>query len=451
MTLFQSRAAVAARAERRNQAPGAERRAPAAVATELRNQLFTGPGMPVGSLAGIFSTADNASGEYVDPLRGLGIPTIYRCISIIATVAASSTLNAVHKDQSRSPWQDWQNLISYTPYEITELIVTHLAGWGNFFAFPVTSNGKLLDLQPIFPGSVDVRLENGQKVFRVRQAADKKGNVAYQDFTSDQVFHIPFLGYDGVKGMSPIMWAAQPVGIALSADRITARYNANGQLLGGVIKVKAPLSSAEQAQGIKESWRRSFSGGRNTGEVAVMDADSEFQSLSIDPTALQLVESRGFQTQELARIFGVPLTMLSTASTGYGDAIDAQQEGLVAYTVRAYTDRIEQRLGREFTPRGTCVEFDLDGVLRGATLERYQSYQTGIMSGWLTRDEVRQRERLQSLEKFGLDEPLVPASVNGQPSNPPLQAPSEDPPPVPVSAEASASNDSDDEDEASDN
>lgn len=425
---------------------------------------FERPSMPLASLAldGILgSGVNNDSGETVDPVRGLGVPTAYRCISIIATVVASCTLNTVDSNGVETVWQPWQNLLSYTPYEIAELIVTHLAGWGNFYAFPVLQRGTLIDLQPIYPGNVSVLRIKGKKIFRVRKQVPVNGtnpapnsppgdNGEYKDYTEDEVFHIPFLGFDGLQGMSPIMAAAQTMGTSMAADRLAARFHSRGQQLGGIVKVKVPLASQDQADAIKYQWRTSHGGVRNAGDVAVLDSETDFQPVTINPDSLQLLESRGWQMQEVARIFGVPLTMLSTNSTGYGDAIETQQVGFVTYTVRQYTDRIEQRVARQFLPRGEKAAFDLDGLMRGSMLERFQAYNVGIAGGWMTREQPRVLENMPPLPaKYGLDQPLVPQAVNGQITPPVLTAPGASPVPAPEPPDDDSGND-DSSDEDSD-
>lgn len=442
---------------------------------------FERPSMPLASLAldGILGSGqNNDSGQQVDPLRGLGVPTAYRCISIISTVVASCCLEMIDKAGAASDWPDIQNLQSYTPFEILETIVTHLAGWGNFYAFKVTSPGlstRLLDLQPVFPGNVDVLRQShatpslkplpmGTKFFRVRQKSDMAGTnpapgsppdtSSYTDYTEDEIFHIPFLGYDGLKGVSPIMLAAQTFGTAIAADRLAARFHSRGQQLGGIIKVKAPLANQAQADAIKMKWRSSHQGLAGFGDAAVLDAETDFQPVTINPNDLQLIQGREWQANEVARVFGVPLTMLSFDNTGYGDAIETQQVGFVTYTIRSYTDRIEQRFAREFMPRGKCLKFRLDDLMRGSMTERYTAYGNAISWGWMTRAEARKRENMIEIPAkpgtYDLSEPLVPAAMKGMPTDPPLSDPSIPPPTPPTPPTNPDESDSGDDNETED-
>lgn len=391
---------------------------------------FENPSMPLQSLAldGVLGSGrNNIAGENVDPVSGMTLPTVYRCISIISTVIAASDLQLINRDGEADVWPTWSNLVSYTPYEIAEIIVVHMASWGNFYGLKVTNgSGVLVDLQPIWPGNVSVKLVNGHKIFRVRKVQGIDGavrdplgdnNDMFVDYTEDDVLHIPFLGYDGLQGMSPISAAALTMGTAMAADGLAARFYSQGTQLSGVINVKVPLADQHAADSIKQAWRRANQGNRNAGNVAVLDSETSFQPITIPPNELQFLEARQWQKQEIATLYGIPLTLLSSESTGYGDAIEAQQEGLVTYTLRAYTDRIEQRLSREFTPRGSSVKFNLDGVLRGSTQDRYTAYNMAIAAGWQSRAEVRKAEgKPAAPTKNGnnLNDFLAPQSAGGQ-------------------------------------
>lgn len=427
---------------------------------QKRNAIFYGsggnvnpferPSMPLASLAldGVLgSGAVNDSGEQVDVLRGITNPTAYRCISVLATVVAGCTLEEIDRAGTASPWTAFENLQSFTAYEMAEIMVTHMAGWGNFFARKVTGrlSTDLVDLQPIFPGNVQVMRINGQKIFRVRKIVQPtdttpnavngqypNGGAIYEDLTEAEVFHIPFLGYDGLQGMSPVMAAAQMFGTTFAADRLAARFLGQGSQLSGIIKVKAPLEDQEQADALKLQWTAKNGGARNGGGVTVLDSETDYVPLTISPDALQFLQSRQWQMNEIARMFGVPLTMLSTDSTGYGDAIETQQVGFVTYTVRGYTDRMEQRLSREFMVRGRSVAFNLDKLMRGATQERYNSYNTAIMGGWMQPAEARANENYPV--QPGLDYFQKPQANNGLAVNPPMTpgGESQEPPSAPA-------------------
>jgi phage portal protein BeeE len=239
---------------------------------------FENPSMPLSSVAldGILGGGGyNDSGERVDPVSGMAIPTAYRCIAILSTVVASCTLEEITKNTGDAvTWEVLENLISYTPFEIKEIITAHIAGWGNFFGFKVLQGSTLVDVKPIFPGNVSVLRIKGVKTFRVRNDPNSTPNPGtpngtsstdYPDGPDCPIFHIPGFGFDGLQGVSPIIMASQTFGTAVAADRLAARFFSSGQQLGGILKVKVPLASQGQADAMKHQWAVSHGGVGNAG------------------------------------------------------------------------------------------------------------------------------------------------------------------------------------------
>ena len=74
----------------------------------------------------------------------------------------------------------------------------------------------------------------------------------------------------------------------------------------------------------------------------------------------------------------------------------------------------EQELDRKllFDKERETVEtkFNLDGLLRGDLNTRAGYYQKAVLSGWMSRNEVREMEYMNPIE--GLDEMLYPGNEN---------------------------------------
>jgi HK97 family phage portal protein len=178
--------------------------------------------------------------------------------------------------------------------------------------------------------------------------------------------------------------------------------------------VKAPLRSQTQAEGIKSRWMSNNAGVANAGNVAVLDAETDFQSVTIPPDQLQFLESRRWQTTEIARWFGVPPHLVGDVekSTSWGTGIEQQNLGLNTYTLSGHTTPIEQRVGREVvTTRGQFAQFNLDELMRGSTQERYQALSTAVGGPWMTRNEARISENKKPLPDPDYDELLPPQGI----------------------------------------
>jgi HK97 family phage portal protein len=161
------------------------------------------------------------------------------------------------------------------------------------------------------------------------------------------------------------------------------------------------------------------------GDVAVLDAETDFQSVTIPPDQLQFLESRRWSTTEIARWFGVPPHLVGDVekSTSWGTGIEVQNVGLTTYTLRGHTDPIEQRFTREVvTTRGHKGRFNLDTLMRGSTVERYAALAQSVGGPWMTRNEARRSEDLEPLTTDAeYDELLPPQGIGPTDEAPPGQ------------------------------
>jgi phage portal protein BeeE len=64
---------------------------------------------------------------------------------------------------------------------------------------------------------------------------------------------------------------------------------------------------------------------------------------------------------------------------------------LIRWSLTPWLTRVEQAMS-DLLPRGQYAKFNLDSLLRGDTLSRYQAHKIGIDAGFLTVDEVRHIE-----------------------------------------------------------
>lgn len=382
---------------------------------------FNNPAVPLSSVAldGVFGTQSSDAGPNVTPDSALTIPTVFRCVSLISGLVAGCPL-VVYKNPGKKPvvvpaLDPMNGDTLYTQYELWELVLTHLLLCGNAYVLKVKDGiGRIVDLRPFWPGRVEPKLVRGQKVFLVKPV-DQDGRLlpgSADVYTADEIMHVPGVGYDGLAGLSPIAYAKQAIGTAIAGDRLAARFYANGTQLTGILKTAVPLSSEKQADEMKRKWQIKNSGLGAAGGVAVLDAETEFQALTIPPDQLQFLESRRWQTNEIARIYGIPPHLVGDVerTTSWGSGIEQQNTAFVAYTLASWANRIEQRVTREVvSTRGQSAAFDFSSLLRGDMMERFQAYAVAVQWGFMTRQEARLREDWEPID--GLDAPLQPLNM----------------------------------------
>ncbi len=125
----------------------------------------------------------------------------------------------------------------------------------------------------------------------------------------------------------------------------------------------------------------------------------KYQQLSLSPEDQQLLESRQFGVEEIARWFGVPSVLINQSNvTAWGTGIDSLIEGFYKLTIRPLVVAIEQAITKRVLTAGQrttlTVEFSLEGLLRSNLKDRAEIYSTMVQNGLMTRREARQLENL---------------------------------------------------------
>jgi hypothetical protein len=124
---------------------------------------------------------------------------------------------------------------------------------------------------------------------------------------------------------------------------------------------------------------------------------------AVTPEALQLQSARDYSVLEVSRLTGLSPVWLGVpvSTRTYANAQDEKRD-LIDFVASPYLATVEERLSLgDCTPGGQRVRFNLNGLLRANTLERYQAHAIGLSSGFLTINEVRDLENRPPLANGG--------------------------------------------------
>lgn len=391
------------------------------IASVFRRSLES-PTTPLTSdaLAEWLSGRKTKAGSMATEARVLGLPAYYRAIAIRSGVEAALPLKVYRRNTrqrvSSKTVVDSPNP-SQRPFGFRQTMRFNEIAHGASFARKVRNGADVVtQVWPVHPSrvrieQVDITGSNPEgKLFIV---LDRKG-VEHR-WTSWEMFHCPFLSPDGIRGISAFQAFRESAGIAIAAEDAAGALYANGSKLSGVVKVKGTLKDGG-ADRLKQMWRSKFTGPDAAGEVAILDQDADFTPLTIPPHDAQLLQSRQWSVEEIARMVGVlPFMIGSTEkSTSWGTGIESQFIGWVQTTLYPSLKNFEELITADLLPGGWdsgawYAEHSLEGLLRGDSAARAQFYAQGIQWGWLRRNEVRERENLEPAE--GLDEFLTPSNM----------------------------------------
>lgn len=349
------------------------------------------------------------SGEVVSDSTVLGLSAVWACTNLLAGTIGSlplMTYGAGEKGREVLREHDLFRLLHDSPnYDQTaldfwEFISASLELWGNAYADKeLDSKGKLLALVPIRPDLVSVRrLKNGDLEYRWTE------NGQSYVRTDAGVLHIRGFGGNPLGGMSTLHFGRQAFGLSRAVDRAASATFKNGLRPSGALTFKDWLTPEKRAVAETKLVDK-FVGAQNAGRPMVLEGDTKWVPFTINPEDAQMLESRRFSVEEICRFFGVPPHMIghTEKSSSWGTGLEQQTLAFQKFTLRRRLKRIEQAVNKQLLTaaeraRGMYVEFNIEGLLRGDSASRSSFYQSGLSNGWLTINEVRQRENLGPVE-----------------------------------------------------
>jgi HK97 family phage portal protein len=340
----------------------------------------------------------------------LGLAAAWACVNLLAGTIASLPLMVYRTTNGRRDvaadhplyrvLHDSPNA-DQTSLDYWEFIAACLELKGNGYSEVEKRNdGSVIALDvPIAPDFVQVRRSgNGSLEYLVRK--DGRQRTVPQD----RMLHIRGFGGSPMGGLSTLAFGRCSFASALAVERAAAdTFRQGARAVGAFISDKD--LKAEQAQQARDAVTEKYLEAVRDGRPLILNNGFTWHSLSINPDDAQMLESRGFSTEEICRFFGVPPIMIGHGekTSSWGTGIQEVTLGFIKYTLRRRLKRIESALEKQLlTPRdrvdGITIEFNLEGLLRGDSKGRADFYRTMTQIGAMTINEVRGLENLPPVE-----------------------------------------------------
>lgn len=297
-----------------------------------------------------------------------------------------------------------------TAFNAMSLLIASLMLRGNGLAFVQREeSGRVMGLFPLRWDQIEIRrrASTGEIVYEWKP---QEGPV--QVFDASEVWHIQGLGVDGVQGLSPIALMRESIGHGLALQEYGSRFFSNSATPSGALEFPGELSETAYKR-LKQGIEENRAGLENAHKVMLLEEGAKWNQIGISPEDAQFLETRKFNRAEVAGWYGIPPHLIGDLEKATFSNIEQQSLEFVIYFLMPWLVNIEQTITRDLIlerERGTLfAKFNVAGLLRGDSAARSAAQRTGVMAGWLSRNEVRVQEDLNP--RPGLDDPLVPLNV----------------------------------------
>lgn len=366
-------------------------------------RLFERKASPDAVMRDLMRANQSSAGAYVSPDTAMNVAAVYSAVRVISETVGSLPLHIYKREkQGRTVAYDHPlySLLHDSPneyqtaMEFREMMQAALCLRGNAFAYiNWISDSRATELLPLSPERVTVRVaKDGTRTYELANNGASPTVLPASD-----VLHIRGLSSDGVLGRSVLADARESIGVALATQEYAGRFYKNDATPSVVLKHPQKLTK-DTAERLRDSWDK-MQGGGNVRSTAVLEEGMTIDRLSLSAEDSQFLDTRKFQRSEIAGIFRVPAHMIGDLERATFGNIEHQSIEFVTHCIRPWLVRWEQALSKAlFTAPGLYYpEHNVEGLLRGDIKSRYDAYAIGRNWGWLSANDIRERENLNQI------------------------------------------------------
>ncbi len=349
------------------------------------------------------------AGVHVTPASAMAVSAVYASVALIAGAISSLPFHIYKRGgESRtrydsdmwwlfneSPWPAWTAASAWS--WSSQSVLLRADGFKRIHRASRYSN-TITGFEPLHPDAVFPYKAPGEPLLYL--VATDTGRI--DTVLQEDMLHFPGIGFDGVRSLTPIRAALRSsAGIALAADTFAAAFFQNGARPDFALSTDGKLTQ-EQVDTLRETWIRRHSGPSAAHAPAVLQGGLKIEQLTMTAEDAQLLGTRQYQTEEIARIFGVPPHMIGHTSktSSWGTGVEQQSIGFVRYTLMRHLDQIRQEVNRKVWPRSRLffAEHELGALLEGDSKAQSEAFSKALggpgAQGYMSVNEVRRLKNL---------------------------------------------------------
>jgi HK97 family phage portal protein len=216
---------------------------------------------------------------------------------------------------------------------------------GNSFWYVYTEKGMPKEIWPLPPQYMSI-VPSRDKL--VAGYVYQKG-IEKIPFDAEEIIHFKFYSPTGsLYGMGP-MQAAMPAYVSDQAIRIfESTLMQNMGRPEAVLQAKEGISDAEFER-FKKRWRQQYGGAKKVGQTLILEWGLEYKPITFTPREMNYMAGRKSNREEIAAIFGVPMSKLTTEDVNRANASSGNWQ-YQNDTVEPRLRRIEETLNARLAP-----------------------------------------------------------------------------------------------------
>ena len=359
---------------------------------------------------------ESKTGLDINEDNALTYSAVYACVKVISEDLASLPLH-VYRRSGDSKDRAYDHPLYYllhdapndemSAMQFRECLQAHTLTWGNAYAEIIRDlRGMPKALWPLNPAKMTVIRPETELIYEYQiENGEKKRFSAYD------ILHIAGLGYNGLIGYSPVGYQREAIACGISAqDWASSNFKNGGRLQLAFIHPSPKAPNKEGRDHFKDEIRKEY-GGRGGQSIGVLWEGMKPEKIGMTMEDAQFLESRKFTRTEICGMYRVPAHKIGDLERATFSNIEQQALEYVVDAIRPWAVRWEQAINQRLLGGSGkfFVEHNMDGLLRGDIASRYAAYAVGRQWGWLSVNDIRERENMNPVD--GGDMRLQPLNM----------------------------------------
>ena len=304
----------------------------------------------------------------------------------------------------------------YTKYDFLQALIAN-ACFGNGYARihrdPATFLPTALELIPSHLVALAYGVDGDLFYWIQGTMYEKPINVV---LPHTDVIHIKGVTFTGLQGDEIRIIHADNIGGSLSGQKYTKSFFFFFAHVAGILSTDNTLDQ-EQRENARNAWGDIYSGLEKVGKTAVLDGGLKYTKLGLSPEEAMLIDFRNLTTEECARIFKIPVHMISGLSNATYSNIEQQSLEFRQYTLPTWTEKVEQEFSyklftrREFIGRKAFAMFDYTPLQMADTDSMAKLIASAVGNGVMTGNEFRKmykKKKMDGADRLYIMQNLVP-------------------------------------------
>ena len=372
-----------------------------------------------------YVNSPSATGVQINQYSALQVAAVMVCVRMLATDFAKAT-PGIYKESDGSKSQVAKTHPLYTLFhepndwmswpDFAAMVQVGLILRGNAYIVIVRNlAGDPLYFVPINPDRVALyQAADGGLFYMVTRSGLHEIAVLSgmpSLIPARDIIHLKGMSSNGLLGISPIATAREAVGLALAQEQQAARWMGNAAKPSGILTTDQKLTP-DAAERAKTNWKQAQEGLMNSGKTAVLEAGLKWQALSMTSADLEFILSRRFQTEEIARMFRIPIPMIAEVQSSGRIDPHVLAQSYVNYTLSEYAMIWGAALDEKFGlwRENLKVRFDYSQLLEADLAARINMHRQAVLGGLETANEGRSGIGLDPSDDPGAEKLLFPSN-----------------------------------------